>query len=60
MLKEEIITKNGKQFVRHYSDEGKRIIQLETMWAFDEAEDELPCKFTYVEESTEEPVEVQA
>lgn len=56
MLKEEIITENGKSLVKHSSDEGKRIVQVETGLVFEEAVDEMPCKFTYVEEGSEEEV----
>ncbi len=42
--------------VRHYSDAGELIVQLETMRIYEEAVDEVPCRFTY-EELTEELVQ---
>ena len=37
------------KLVKHYSDSGKSIVQLETGKVFDEAVDVHPCKFTYEE-----------
>lgn len=41
--------------VRHYSDQGKRIRQVETGAIYDEAVDVVPCRYTYSE--TEDLVE---
>jgi hypothetical protein len=46
MLKVENISDN---LIRHYSDEGKKILQIETGILYDEAVDVLPCRFTYEE-----------
>lgn len=35
--------------VKHYSDEGKPIMQLETGIEYEEAIDTYPCKYTYAE-----------
>lgn len=53
MLKEEII-ENGK-YVKHYSDTGMLIKQLETGIKYSEAVDIIPCPYTY--EETYEPIE---
>lgn len=37
------------KYVRHYSDSGKRIRQVETDAVYDEAVDLFPCRYTYVE-----------
>lgn len=42
--------------VRHYSDAGELIVQLETMRIYEEAVDAVPCRFTY-KELTEELVQ---
>lgn len=38
--------------VRHYSDEGKQILQKETGIVYDEAIDTIPCRYTYEETDT--------
>lgn len=40
--------------IRHYSDSGMKIRQVETGIVYDDAVDVLPCKYTY--EETDEPV----
>lgn len=35
--------------IKHYSDEGKYIIQLQTGIEYAEAVDVVPCRYTYVE-----------
>lgn len=47
---------NGNEGNRvwHYSDEGKRIRQVETGIVYDDAIDTIPCKYTY--EETNEPI----
>ncbi len=54
MLKEQhpYIDENGNErpeLIRHYSDEGKRLLQVETGREYDEAIDVYPCRYTYVE-----------
>lgn len=39
----------NKQLIRHYSDKGVTLLQVETGIEYDEAVDVIPCKFTYVE-----------
>lgn len=39
----------NEKLVQHKSDDGKRIIQLETGRIYDEAIDLYPSKYTYVE-----------
>ena len=46
MIKEEILSET---LVRHYSDEMKRIRQIETNTVYDEAVDVIPCRYTYEE-----------
>lgn len=41
--------------VKHYSDEGKLILQVETGVKYAEAIDVYPCRYTY--EETDEPCE---
>lgn len=43
--------------IRHYSDNGFRILQNETGIVYDDAVDVLPCKYTYTE--TNEPIPVE-
>lgn len=46
------IDENGEPYfdkVRHYSDDGKQIMQVETGKVYDEAVDIYPCPYTYVE-----------
>lgn len=47
MVKTEIL-QDGK-LIRHYSDEGKALVQLETGVVYDEAVDVIPCRYTYQE-----------
>lgn len=35
--------------IKHYSDDGKMIIQTETGIEYDEAIDVVPCRYTYEE-----------
>lgn len=39
----------GNNLVRHYSDEGLLLVQVQTGKIYDEAVDVLPCKYTYME-----------
>lgn len=52
MIKEEMLT---PQIVRHYSDAGMKIRQVETGNIYDDAADIIPCRYTY--EETDEPIE---
>lgn len=52
MIKEEMLT---PQIVRHYSDIGMKIRQVETGNIYDDAADIIPCRYTY--EETDEPIE---
>ena len=45
----------GDKFIRHYSDNGKKIRQVETGVVYDEAVDVFPCRYTYTE--TDEPAD---
>ena len=49
MIQQETI---DEYLVRHYSDAGFRILQVETNRVYDEAVDVIPCRFSY--EETEE------
>lgn len=51
MLKEEFISET---LVKHYSDEGFLIKQIETGTLYAEAVDLRPCRYTY--EETDEPI----
>ena len=51
MIVQEIL---NETLIRHYSDRGVKLKQLETGLVYDEAVDRIPCKFTYAE--TEEPI----
>lgn len=53
MIKTELL-KNGT-LIRHYSDSGMKLLQVETGIAYDEAIDIVPCKYTY--EETNDPTE---
>lgn len=60
MLKEQYpyIDENGnerEELVKHYSDEGKLILQTETGIEYAEAIDVYPCRYTY--EETDKPIE---
>jgi hypothetical protein len=39
----------GGTLIRHYSDAGKSLLQVETGIVYDEAVDVTPCRFTYTE-----------
>lgn len=53
MIKEEAITIEGREFVRHYSDANKYIKQVETGAEYSEAVDVIPCQYTYLETDRE-------
>lgn len=52
MVVEEIL---NDRLVRHYSNKGMMIKQVETGVEFDDAVDVIPCRYTY--EETETPIE---
>ena len=56
MIVKETINEN---LIRHYSDEKKKIRQIETGLIYAEAVDVIPCEYTY-EEVEEVPVEEEA
>lgn len=41
--------------IRHYSDQGLKILQIETGNIYEDAVDIVPCPYTY--EETDEPIE---
>lgn len=52
------IDENGtvhENLVKHYSDKGMYILQVETGTEYSEAVDVVPCRYTY--EETENPIE---
>ncbi len=51
MIQSETISND---LIRHYSDTGLRIEQVETGRVYDDAVDAIPCSYTYRE--TDEPV----
>lgn len=53
MIKTELL-KNGT-LIRHYSDIGMKLLQVETGVMYDEAIDIIPCQYTYEETNT--PIE---
>ena len=55
MVKTELL-KDGT-LIRHYSDSGAKLLQVETGVVYDEAIDIVPCQYTY--EETEERVETE-
>lgn len=53
MIIEELV--DGGTRIRHYSDLGMKIRQVETGIVYDDAVDIIPCKYTY--EETDEPID---
>lgn len=50
-----IVTEQLDEMIRHYSDSGKDIVQIETGTIYSDAIDKLPCLYSYEEiESVEE------
>lgn len=47
MIQTELL-KNGT-LIRHYSDKGMKLLQVETGLLYDEAIDIVPCRYTYTE-----------
>ena len=55
MIQTELL-KNGT-LIRHYSDKGMKLLQVETGIMYDEAIDIVPCQYTY--EETNKRIEVE-
>ena len=55
MIKTELL-KDGT-LIRHYSDSGMKLLQVETGFMYDEAIDIVPCQYTY--EETDKRIEVE-
>ena len=53
MIKTELL--QDGTLIRHYSDKGMMLLQVETGVEYDEAVDVIPCLYTY--EETDNPVE---
>lgn len=69
MIKEEIITIDNKEYVKHTTDMERYdednnplpcLIQIETGKMFFDAIDTKPCKFTYIEYEEPKEVEIEA
>lgn len=54
MIKEETFTISSTNFIKHYSDSGFKVKQIETGIIYDEANDVVPCRYTY--EETDIPI----
>ena len=52
-----IVEQFSENLVRHYSDKGMKIKQVETGLVYDEAIDLIPCEYTY--EETDERIEIE-
>ena len=57
MLKKEIVTIEGTEFTRHYSDSGVLIRKIDTEELYEEALERVPCPYSYEETATELPRE---
>ena len=55
MIKTELL-KDGT-LIRHYSDNGVKLIQVETGLVYDEAIDLIPCQYSY--EETDERIAIE-
>lgn len=55
MIVAEYVESNSR--IRHYSDAGMLIKQVETGNIYEDAVDSLPCKFTYEETNTPIPAD---
>lgn len=53
MIKTELL--NDGTLIKHYSDRGVMLLQVETGLKYSDPVDVLPCRYTY--EETEEPIE---
>jgi hypothetical protein len=54
MIQTELL--NNGTLIRHYSDAGMLLLQVETGAKYSDPIDVVPCRYTY--EETDEPVEV--
>lgn len=54
MIQTELL--NNGTLIRHYSDAGMLLLQVETGAKYSDPIDVIPCRYTY--EETDEPVEV--
>lgn len=52
-IKTENITIEGRELIKHFSDAGKYILQVETGIEYAEAIDVMPCRYTYEETEKE-------
>ena len=50
MIKTELLQEGT--LIRHYSDLGMKLLQVETGVEYDEAVDVIPCRYTYAETDT--------
>lgn len=57
MVREEYPYNGNNNLIRHYSDDNKTVIQVETGNEYGEAIDNYPCKYTYVEGNPIDPVD---
>lgn len=48
---------NDGTLIKHYSDKGVMLLQVETGVKYSDPIDIVPCRYTY--EETEEPIEVE-
>ena len=53
MIKTELL--NDGTLIKHYSDEGFMLLQVETGVKYSDPVDIVPCRYTY--EETDEPIE---
>ena len=58
MVLSELLIIDGRELVRHYSDAGLKLRQMETGVVYDDVIDVVPCRYTY--EETDEPVDEEA
>lgn len=56
MIRTEYVEMNGRTLIRHESDAGKMIRQIETGVEYSSAVDVIPCRYTY--EETEKDIEI--
>lgn len=55
MIKTELL--QDEKLIRHYSDCGMKLLQVETGIVYDEAIDIVPCQYTY--EETDQRVDAE-
>ena len=54
-IKTENIEINGRELIKHESDSGKMILQVETGREYSSAVDVIPCRYTYEETEKDIP-----